>query len=838
MQQSHRTIIVLGLLFVLTWAPRVAGLDHTVTVDERKWLARSGNFLQAISHADWANTFQKGHPGVTIMWAGALGFQQQVPGYAQAVPSARWEGEQVEAWLRQTGAATPLALLMAGRRWVVLLITLLIVASYLPLRRLFGAKLAFLLVLFVAWNPFSLALSRQLHPDGLVANFIYLAWLYLLAWFYAGYRRADLLLAGILMGLAWATKAPAIFLLPAGGLLFLMELLRTRWSPTVVADQAASPLSRKRILGAALLWGGSAVLTFVGIWPAMWVQPIGTLRQMALEMLGYVQGHVSANYFWGETVNDPGYLFYPVAYLFRATPATIFGLVISAYLGWRRGWPVATPMARRWAGSIALLSLIFTVAMTLGGQKFDRYLLPVFPMLDLLAALGWVGLARVIVAWWRQRQGTLDADSTLGEADVLTIAPSTLAPVMALGLTVTLFLHGLLGFAHYPYYLTYYNPLVGGSATAPKVLMVGWGEGLDAAATWLNEQPEAETLRVASSYGDGPLSYFLKSALPVLPLWTPDFWFDANYVVLYVNQWQRRAIIPEIVDYFSAQTPAHVVRSHGLEMARIYDMTGKTPPDFTGVYIDSATTFDNQLYLAAYSMGAHTFLSGDRFTIRLYWKKLAPLESDYDVTVQLMTPEGQMVGQSQHGLATATNDTWPLYGVYYDEHELLVPDDAPSGSYRVQVTLTGNDEDAPLQLASTDQRPDDPQGMHMVTAIAVQAAARYTTQVQWGELQLTAIQHKAQSKAGETLWVEMTMNGAIDNTRKLSARLVDPSGVTSAQTDKPLAPTMRFDLTLPADAAMGVYKLVVVLYDAQTLASIPDNTGEHVPLLATVDVVK
>ena len=52
-------------------------------------------------------------------------------------------------------------------------------------------------------------------------------------------------------------------------------------------------------------------------------------------------------------------------------------------------------------------------------------------------------------------------------------------------------LHGLFTFAHYPYYFTYYNPLAGGSMTAPEVLLVGWGEGLDTAAGWLKQQPDA-----------------------------------------------------------------------------------------------------------------------------------------------------------------------------------------------------------------------------------------------------------------------------------------------------------------------------------------------------------
>ena len=62
---------------------------------------------------------------------------------------------------------------------------------------------------------------------------------------------------------------------------------------------------------------------------------------------------------------------------------------------------------------------------------------------------------------------------------------------------------------HYPYYLTYFNPLSGGNRSAPQVLLVGWGEGLEKAADWLNQQPDPDTQHVISWYACGPLSFFL-----------------------------------------------------------------------------------------------------------------------------------------------------------------------------------------------------------------------------------------------------------------------------------------------------------------------------------------
>ncbi len=86
MKRRLHTPLVVLLLFLAAWVPRVLALDAFVTPDEPLWLFRSANFYQAISQGDFAHTFQKEHPGVTVTWAGTLGFLKLLPGYAQEGP--------------------------------------------------------------------------------------------------------------------------------------------------------------------------------------------------------------------------------------------------------------------------------------------------------------------------------------------------------------------------------------------------------------------------------------------------------------------------------------------------------------------------------------------------------------------------------------------------------------------------------------------------------------------------------------------------------------------------------------------------------------------------------
>ncbi|MGW8251058.1 MAG: hypothetical protein ACWGO1_10475, partial [Anaerolineales bacterium] len=185
----------------------------------------------------------------------------------------------------------------------------------------------------------------------------------------------------------------------------------------------------------------------------------------------------------------------------------------------------------------------------------------VFPPLALLSGVGW--LAFLNPAWSRVRIGAPDGARWKGGA---AIAAAAL-------LTGVVLFQAYSAFSTHPYYFSYYNPLAGGSAKAPQVMMIGWGEGLDQAARYLNSKPNAEKLRVASWYPDGPFSYFfegetLQRDFPTRAEELPK----SDFVVLYYHQWQRQLPSEEFLDFFNTLTPEKVIEIDGLEYARIYPM--------------------------------------------------------------------------------------------------------------------------------------------------------------------------------------------------------------------------------------------------------------------------
>jgi len=212
------------------------------------------------------------------------------------------------------------------------------------------------------------------------------------------------------------------------------------------------------------------------------------------------------------------------------------------------------------------------VFLSLSAKKFDRYLLPVFAPLDLVAGLGWLALGDAFTELVRHR----------------TRLPANWFATALLGLVACWQLAGVL--QTYPYYFNYYNPLLGGDRKAPEVMLVGWGEGLDQAARYLNGKPGAEGMKVFSWSADGCFSYFYKGSAGTI-----DYDMSvrdlrrADYVVFYINQLQRKAPSREILAYFSQFEPEYVVKIGNLEYARIYNMADSPPLSvFTGGYVGTA----------------------------------------------------------------------------------------------------------------------------------------------------------------------------------------------------------------------------------------------------------
>ncbi len=545
----QRMFIIAGVFMIIA-LPRYLVLTQSATEDETKWVARAANFSVALRGGDLAGTYQSEHPGVTTMWAGLLGLHLLFPGYsAQAAPQL--EPYQVDLFLLDRGF-TPLEALAAGRGVMVLFNALALTLIFIYAWRLLGLPTALLGAVFFAFSPFLAAHTQVMHLDGLAGSLMLLSLMAFLS-YSERQKKRDLLLSGICAGLAWLTKTPAFAL---GPVLLLITLWQT-WK-----NHSLDWMSLRRSIMPLLLWGILGFLTFFLLWPAMWVEPVAGLTLILQDALGYAgAGHESPVFFNGIIYSNGRiptsiFYFYPLTILWRSTPVVLMGLPLALLAAWRRWSPLDRKQSRETIIALLLYTLIFTLLMTAGSKKFDRYLMPIYPALHLIAAAGWVGL----VSWFTN--GRLMAKAH--RKTILIFA------VLAIIAALQFFSFSRV----YPYYLSYYNPLLGGSTRAPSMMQIGWGEGLDAAGRYLSAKPDSRNLVVATWYPSSLSYYFAGEKIPIKSELTAEETAEilaADYTVLYIHQWQRD-LPPDLLDHFATLEPEHTIEINGLEYARIYNL--------------------------------------------------------------------------------------------------------------------------------------------------------------------------------------------------------------------------------------------------------------------------
>ncbi len=476
--------LLAALLFALAFIPRLiepisrAGL----------WHRRSLGFYDALAVGNWFGTYKQHHPGVTTMWlsGGSINLVNAIKG-ASADTLYRF-GPENTFW-----GVAPLALVAA----------LAIVWAMRLLEGLFDRRTAIVAGFLLAIDPTYLAYSKVLHVDGLLTTFMFLSVLLLLRYVQSP-RLPTLLLAGGVIGLSLLTKSPSLLLLPFAALAVAYAHYRELACPpctpvptedtpgSTVTGEQPSPdrepsagqgrarllrwLSRTSLRGAALLLVVFA--TVFALFPALWVD--------AIRVAGLVYHHVAHHvenphpnpifYAGGLTARDPGFGYYLATLLFRSTFLTLSMGIVGAAIGLvavvRRRLP-----ERQALWGLVLFGLLFSVEMGVSGKKSQRYILPLFPLLDVLAA---VGLVRT-VTWATQ----IIKDEYRQKASIALIA----FPILVQASIVL---------PYHPHYGLHANRLLGG----PQVAM-GWinlqrqAEGMELAGRFLAGLPEAAGTPVA-----------------------------------------------------------------------------------------------------------------------------------------------------------------------------------------------------------------------------------------------------------------------------------------------------------------------------------------------------
>ncbi|MBC7251957.1 MAG: glycosyltransferase family 39 protein [Anaerolineae bacterium] len=800
--------ICLGL-FLVALAVRTSDLRAFLTPDEQLWHERTVQFALGLLDGDWSRTFQSRHPGVTTMWTGTLGL------------AARYllsEQRSIMSF-RDFVASTPFSLDLVPylRMPTALLSALLVPCSYLLARRLWNQSVALLGALLLTLDPFIIGHSRVFQQDALTTIGTTLSVLCLLVALRARRPWGLAIISGITGALAMLSKASAFFLIPFTVLAAIITGLSAKRPP--------KSGHTRRLGSITTIWMLTTSATWIVAWPAMWRKPLETVSTViGLTIADPTRAQAAGNFFLSQPVRDPGPLFYPLAFIFRTTPLSLIGLaaLIAALLLNRSA--VTDPQELRGPGTwcALLFPLLFAAFITVAVKKFDRYLLPAFPLADYLAALGW---------WWL--------------ADLLArrVRVSQAKPV-AMGAVIVL--QAGMAFVHHPYYLTAYNPLAGGGRTAQQILFTGWGEGLERAAAYLNAKEGAEELRVAAWYNPRCFDHFFIGQSWDLGEFTNEqdlFNRGIDYAVLYANQVQRQLPNRDLVALFQTHEPEYIVRLKGVDYAWVYRLPS-TYPWVQGV------TFGERLHLEDCQIDSTEVKPGERITATLRWQAHEQAQRAYTVDLLMLSLADRTWAQTTGTLALTAEQTLSI------TYTLPILPGTPPGSYRLAVQVRDAESGQCLDPPSwTIARLDVPATIH---SMAQQLDIGNPLEAELGEsVRLLGYNLEGALSPGQTFQVTLFWEALrpMERDYTVFVQLLGPEGRIRAQWDSQpadgLYPTSRwrageiirdrYDLSVAADTPPGKYRLVAGMYLLQTGERLTvtfrgQQLGDHIVLTDTLTV--
>jgi 4-amino-4-deoxy-L-arabinose transferase-like glycosyltransferase len=652
---SLASYLLIGVIAVL---PRVLALGQFITDDEANfWLARSDIFLKAIQSGDYAATAITAHPGVTTMWLGAAGIMLR---------------HALLDWGVIHSDAFPVVLALM-RLPVVLVHVAVILLGYSLLRRMFSGSLALLAALLWAADPFVIGYSKLLHTDALAMSFICLSLLAACLFWNHQRRWRWLLLSGVSAGLALLSKSPALILVPTIGLVALLAALPgDKRQATRDERQAQSSLVSRlwSLVSPLALWGALAAATVFALWPALSVSPLQAYRQVQIGIaIEGAQPHQLGNFFLGRADDAPGLLYYPVALALRTTPWTLLGLLLLP-LAWRRDW---SSVERRDLACLAGFLILFVAAMDLFPKKFDRYIVPAFPALDILAAAGLIW-----IAGWRLEIG--DFRTIRSQVSILT----SQILIVAIGLL------SLINVAYWhPYSIVAFNQVLGGTRAGTQTFAVGWGEGLEQVADWLNRQPDITGVRTVALRVTSLRPYLRPGAQADFP--KGDQLRDrTGYLVVYLPQVQAGQVDGVFAQFYGRVAPLHTVRIHGVDFAWIY----RAPAQAAHA---RPAAFGPGIRLYGFDQNG-TVQRGQTLHFTLVWDASPPPSKDYWLFAHLIGPGNQRYAQLDVPYPTSQ---WAPGRFATTELPIALPPDAPIGGYRLLVGLYDQPTGQRLPLTTT-----------------------------------------------------------------------------------------------------------------------------------------
>jgi 4-amino-4-deoxy-L-arabinose transferase-like glycosyltransferase len=555
-------LAIYAALIVAILAPRIPKLDSFVTLDEPSWLSQGANFYYALGQREFENTVYEYQPAVTTMWIisfAMLAYFPEYRGFGQGYLD--YEKGRLDPFMYQHGM-DPLLLLHVARLIQVFIVLALFLLLFYLLQRLIPKAAAAFVILFASFDPFFLGHTRMLDHEALVSLFVLVSLAAFVVYLSQDRKFVFLLISGAAAGFAQLTKSSAIAMLAAIGILLLMQIARERQQGV-----AASFWKNSKIF---LGWFAILAATYFIFWPGMWVAPGKMLYEVYGNAFSYafqgarlkVTEELDVSSF--DLNNLSGIWEMTKVLIYRITPLTWLGILFGFSLPFTRDPELVQP--RRQLFTLLLTTAIAFVVMfgVAQGRNSPHYILSSYLALNVLAGLGWYFMIEGLANRFKTMQ------VQVGYAI----------------LVVFLSLQVWSAISFFPYYYTYRNPVLYSAGWYNDYPQFPYGEGLEIAAEYLAQLPDAKDSTAFVYYPRGCFSYFYPGTTTAFRPYYIDgehaedllFYINsADYVVVYyANQIQMNKYHPYL-NILSQVKPIHEIWMDGYKYIQIYEADSFTP---------------------------------------------------------------------------------------------------------------------------------------------------------------------------------------------------------------------------------------------------------------------
>jgi len=325
--KQNKFKILAGILISLFILIRIISLGPDISnSDAARWHRRSIMFLNALKRGDFAETYQRYHPGVTLMWLNSF-VKQASFSYQLTYTKTPKTLENADYYPIQHGISKGVN---------IIVLAVLLGFQIYGLEKVFNKKTALIYAFLISLEPYMVGINRWFHQTSFEVFFGFTAVLFILIW-NKEKKNLQIALSAVFLALSILSKVTSLVLIPV----FAYYLLKTKK------------------IKPALIFFSTLALTIFAVFPALWVKPVYVLSQIYSAVTSAVgSGSVSIFYYF-------------IILAFKLSPVTLLIFVVS----------LINLKKIRNENILAFLGtlLIYLLFLTISRKKIDRYSLAMIP---------------------------------------------------------------------------------------------------------------------------------------------------------------------------------------------------------------------------------------------------------------------------------------------------------------------------------------------------------------------------------------------------------------------------------------------------------------------------